>query len=181
MSIRFPIGSFMGVGTRPCVVRWSSTSEEILWISDIIGHYRTLSDVFGRFRTLSDNAAFRMSYLCISFLKSAQSGWHLSNHDWPRTKASANKLGHRLFNACRCIDIILHYRNEQITAESLYNALDVEEMNGGLLRLRLELNPEAIAIIYDSEDLSVKPTHESIKVFAGDFLLAECKPNSEAQ
>ena len=78
-------------------------------------------------------------------------------------------------------DLIRSYRKGETTAESLYNSLDVEALDGSVVRLRIELTANDIGEIYGADDFHVEPTHESIKFLAGDVLLGEFKHDSDVQ
>ncbi len=80
--------------------------------------------------------------------------------------------------ACRGTDLIRKYRNSDITAESLHNSLDVDALDGAALRLRLELDANDIASIYETENFSVTEQNEAFTVWAGDAILAQCKYDS---
>ncbi len=75
-------------------------------------------------------------------------------------------------------ELIRKYRSADITTESLYNSLDVDALDGAVVRLRLELDTNDIASIYETESFSVTEQDEAFTVWAGNAILAQCKYDS---
>ena len=75
---------------------------------------------------------------------------------------------------------ILDYRKNG-DAEYLCHYLDVDALDGCVIRLRLEPDNEDLATIYDAEDFTINEEDGCITVHAGETLLARIDPKTEME
>ena len=77
-------------------------------------------------------------------------------------------------------EIIKDYRREGDT-EWLCHYLDVDALDGCVIRLRLEPDNEDLATIYEAEDFTINEEDGFITVRAGETLLARIDPKTEME
>ena len=77
-------------------------------------------------------------------------------------------------------NIINDYRKEG-DAEYLCHYLDVDALDGCVIRLRLEPDNEDLATIYEAEDFTINEEDGCITVHAGGTLLARIDPKTETE
>ena len=75
---------------------------------------------------------------------------------------------------------INEYRKNR-DAEQLYSLLDVDALEGSVIRLRLEPDNEDLATIYEAEDFTIGEEDGFITVRAGETLLARIDPKTETE
>ena len=75
---------------------------------------------------------------------------------------------------------INEYRKNR-DAEYLCHYLDVDALDGCVIRLRLEPDNEDLATIYEAEDFTINEEDGCITVHAGETLLARIDPKTETE
>ena len=77
-------------------------------------------------------------------------------------------------------EIIKDYRKDR-DVEYLCHYLDVDALDGCVIRLRLEPDNEDLATIYEAEDFTISEEDGCITVRAGETLLARIDPKTETE